>query len=368
MNKHDSEWIAGVLADTHEVTVRHSEADFLVINTCAVRDKAEQKFTSLLGRLRPLKTSKRGMVIGVAGCVAQEHGEALAKREPIVDMVFGSRTIARVPEMLARFEQTGQTQVNISDNGGFDDYPMVRESSVSAWVSIMQGCDNFCSYCIVPLVRGRERSRPAESIISEVCRLASEGYVEITLLGQNVNSYGRGLAEKTDFPSLLARVSAVEGIKRIRFITSHPKDLSDRLIDTMASLENVCPSLHLPLQSGSDPILKQMNRGYSADEYFRMVDRLRDRIPGISLTSDIIVGFPGETDADFQMTIKALERLRFYNIFLFKYSPRSGTAAAALDGEVGLKITSDRFLEAMDTQEAISRRWYESWVGKQVEV
>ena len=257
MNKHDSEWIAGVLADTHEVTGQHSEADFLVINTCAVRDKAEQKFTSLLGRLRPMKTRKRDMIIGVAGCVAQEHGEALAKKEPMVDMVFGSRTIGRVPEMLARFEQTGQTQVDISDCGGFDDYPMVRESSVSAWVSIMQGCDNFCSYCIVPLVRGRERSRPAESIIAEVRRLAAEGYVEITLLGQNVNSYGGGLAEEIDFPSLLAKVSAVEGIRRIRFVTSHPKDISDRLIDTMASLENICPSLHLPIQSGSGHIFNK---------------------------------------------------------------------------------------------------------------
>lgn len=369
MNKHDSEWIAGVLSDTHEVTEEHSQADLLVINTCAVRDKAEQKFSSLLGRLRPLKKQNQKMIIGVAGCVAQEHGEALAKKEPMVDMVFGPRTISKVPEMLLRFEQTGKTQVDVSDHGGFDDYPMARQSSVSAWVSIMQGCDNFCSYCIVPYARGRERSRPADSIVSEVSRLAAEGFVEITLLGQNVNSYGKGLPEETDFPRLLARINAIEGIRRIRFVTSHPKDLSRGLVDAMADLEKVCPSLHLPLQSGSGRILKLMNRGYTAEEYFEKVDLLRSRVPGMALTSDIIVGFPGETEEDFQMTVDALERVRYDNIFLFKYSPRPGTAATKLtDPEVDKVAVGERFTQLMENQNAISRQVYEGWVGRQVEI
>ena len=368
MNKHDSEWIAGVLSSDYEVTEDHSRADFLVINTCAVRGKAEQKFSSLMGRLRPLKLQKKEMIIGVAGCVAQEHGAALAKREPMVDLVFGPRTIGNIPRMLARLEQTGQTQVDLSDNGQFEEYPMVRQSRTSAWVSIMQGCDNFCSYCIVPSTRGRERSRSPESILAEVRQLAKDGYQEITLLGQNVNSYGLGSASQVDFAALLAMVHSVEGIRRIRFVTSHPKDLSDGLIDAMASLEKICPSLHLPLQSGSSRILERMNRGYTAKEYLAKVDRLKQAVPGIGLTSDIIVGFPGETEEDFQMTMEAIDQVRYDNIFLFNYSPRPGTAAAQLPGAVAPAVASDRFLKVMAAQEQVSRQIYEGWVGKSVEV
>jgi tRNA-2-methylthio-N6-dimethylallyladenosine synthase len=368
MNKHDSEWIAGVLSGDYQVTEDFTKADLLVINTCAVRGKAEQKFASLLGRLRPLKAKKKDMIIAVAGCVAQEQGEALARRAPMVDIIFGPRTIGRAAQLLEKFHRTGRTVVDVSGGGDFGEYPMRRESAVCAWVSIIQGCDNFCSYCIVPHTRGRERSRRPETIVSEARDLAARGFREITLLGQNVNSYGKGLEETADFPTLLEMLNAVEGIDRIRFITSHPKDLSDRLIGAMADLGKVCPYLHLPLQSGSDRILALMNRGYTASEYFAKVDRLRQRVPGVSLTSDIIVGFPGETDEDFEMTAQAVERADYDNIFLFKYSPRPGTAAAQLPGEVDEKIVGERFSRILALQDKIGERICRGWIGKSAPV
>ena len=368
MNKHDSEWIAGVFSSEYDVTVEHEEADLLIINTCAVRDKAEQKFSSFLGRLKPLKARKKDMVIGVAGCMAQEHGEALAKKEPMVDLVFGPRTISKAPVMLRRFMETGKSQVDISDHGDYDEYPMVRETSVNGWISIMQGCDNFCSYCIVPHVRGRERSRRPESIVAEARCLAEEGFKEITLLGQNVNSYGKGLGGEVDFPRLLEMVNEVEGVERIRFVTSHPKDLSIRLVEAMARLEKVCPSLHLPLQAGSSRVLHSMNRGYTPKEYFEKIDLLREKVEGIALTSDIIVGYPGETEDDFQETEKAIALARFDNIFLFKYSPRPGTAAFKLEGMVDDITAGQRFLRIMAAQEKVSREIYNGWVGKTVPI
>lgn len=368
MNKHDSEWISGLLADEYDYTDDQGEADFLVVNTCAVREKAESKFFSLLGRLRPLKEAKRDMVIGVAGCIAQDQGEEIVSREPLVDLVFGTRAIGNVPDMLRRFEETGRPQVDTSDVSNYDEFPMRRESSFSAWVSIMRGCDNYCSYCIVPHTRGREQSRPPASVVQEVERLAAEGFKEITLLGQNVNSYGVGLAPAVDFPELLERVAAVEKVERLRFVTSHPKDLSDRLIEVMEKEEKVCPALHLPIQSGSDRILRLMKRGYTADHYFDRVEKLRERIPEISLTSDVIVGFPGETEEDFEATMKAIEQARYDNIFLFKFSPRNGTPAAELPESVPSMEAQRRFDAVMGLQKEITRRNYAGWVGKEVDV
>ncbi len=368
MNKHDSEWIAGLLQDNYKLTEQKEEADFLLVNSCTVRDKAEQKFFSLLGRLRPLKEAKPDMVIGVAGCVAQDKGLKVIKREPLVDLVIGSRAIENMPTMLERFLETGEPQVDTSFTDRFDEVTMVRESSISAWVSIMQGCDNYCSYCIVPSVRGPERSRPVESILNEARALADKGYKEITLLGQNVNSYGAGLDSKIDFPGLLEKVDAIDGIDRIRFVTSHPKDLSDRLIEAMAGLPNVCPALHLPLQSGSDTILEKMNRGYTSGHYFERVERLRARVDNLALTSDIIVGFPGETDDDFDKTYEALAKLSFTNIFLFKYSPRKGTAAAKMPDTIAPSVMSSRFDRLMELQKGITDEVYSYWVGREVEI
>ena len=368
MNKHDSEWIAGLLQDEYELTEHKEEADFLLVNSCTVRDKAEQKFFSLLGRLRPLKAAKRDMVIGVAGCVAQDQGVAVIKREPLVDLVVGSRAIENVPALLERFLETGEPQVDTSFTDRFDELTMIRASSHSAWVSIMQGCDNYCSYCIVPSVRGPERSRPARFIIDEIRLLAEKGYKEITLLGQNVNSYGTGLDTEIDFPSLLEKVNSIDGIERIRFVTSHPKDLSNRLIDAMADLPKVCPALHLPLQSGSDNILDKMNRGYTSAHYFERVERLREKVADLSLTSDMIVGFPGETDEDFDETYEALERVSFTNIFLFKYSPRKGTAAVDLAGIVDPSVVTSRFDRLMGLQKKITQGAYNSWVGREVQI
>jgi len=364
MNKHDSERIAGLMAGRCEITRDHDQADVLFINTCAVRDKAEQKFFSLLGRLKVLKRRNKNLVIGVAGCVAQDLGRTIIDREPMVDIVLGARALDSAPELLDRFLETGEPQVDTTDNAGLGAYPMIRESKTSAWVSIMRGCDNHCSYCIVPGVRGPEVSRAPEAIVTEVRELAERGRREVTLLGQNVNSYGRGLDTGVDFAGLLEQVSSVDGIRRVRFVTSHPKDLSDRLIDAMARLPGVCPALHLPIQSGSDRILALMNRGYTTRHYFERVDRLRREVPGLSLTSDVIVGFPGETGEDFEATRRAVERAGYDNLFLFKFSPRRGTRAADLPDSVDPAEVSERFGRIESIQKDITRRRYATWIGK----
>ncbi len=366
MNRHDSERIAGALE--YDVTEKREDADFLLINTCTVRDKAEQKFFSLLGRLRPLKANNRNLVIGVAGCVAQDRGEDIIRREPMVDLVIGTRAMDRTPEMLERFYETGEPQVDTSDSSTHDEYPMKRESEISAWVSIMQGCDNRCSYCIVPDTRGRETSRPAESILGEIRALARDGYKEVTLLGQNVNSYGAGLWPRMDFARLLRQVSGVDGLERIRFVTSHPKDLTDDLINAMGELPNVAPALHLPMQSGSDRVLDMMRRGYTVDHYFDRMEKLRAKVADIAITSDIIVGFPGETEEDFEATAAAIHRARFDNIFLFKFSPRRGTPAAELGGRVDPVVLGARFDRIMRIQKKITAEKHEAWVGREVDI
>ncbi len=368
MNRHDSQWLSGSLAEEYDYTENREEADFLVVNTCAVRDKAEQKFFSLLGRLRPLKAAKKNIVIGVAGCVAQELGADIIKRERLVDIVIGTRAVQRTAELLRKFEDTGRPQVDISDDFGYDEFPMRRNSGFSAWVSIMRGCDNHCSYCIVPHTRGPEQSRPAKSILNEIKGLIDEGYKEITLLGQNVNSYGAGLTPSIDFPELLHKIDSIGGIERLRFVTSHPKDLSDGLIDAMAEIPSLCPSLHLPMQSGSDKVLAAMNREYTADHYFERIECLKRRAPDISLTSDIIVGFPEETDNDFEATYNAIQRAQFDNIFLFKYSPRPGTEAAKLENMVDPEVTRKRFDKIMELQREITEKRYAVWVGREIAV
>ncbi|RMG67026.1 MAG: tRNA (N6-isopentenyl adenosine(37)-C2)-methylthiotransferase MiaB, partial [Nitrospirae bacterium] len=312
MNFHDSERVLGLLSSRGYTPVDDpKEADLILLNTCSIREKAEQKFMSTLGRLKHLKKRKRGLRIGVLGCIAQQSGEKLKEKAPYVDYVIGPQNINRVGEALETSEA-----VLTDDNPdiALSDIPARRESTVTAWVNIMYGCNNFCSYCIVPYTRGRERSRPAENILREIEDLVKRGYKEVTLLGQNVNSY-RG---NVDFPGLLRLIDQIEGLERIRFVTSHPKDLGEDLVEAMAECEKVCEHIHLPLQSGSDRVLKLMNRKYNFSEYMEKIKMLREAIPDIAITTDIIAGFPTETDDDHQATIKALKEIEFDGIFAFK--------------------------------------------------
>lgn len=349
MNVHDSEKIAGILSQEGlSMTSNPKDADVIIFNTCSIREKAEQKFFSELGRIKHLKRKKPGIKIAVAGCIAQHKGEEIFKRAPHVDIVFGPQNIHRLGELLA---VTGTAIANEDNPDLADiDLPVLRRDQGRAWVSIMYGCNNFCSYCVVPYTRGRERSRPSENIIEEIKELADQGFKEVTLLGQNVNSYKSSL----DFPGLLRVINNINGIERIRFVTSHPKDLSIELIAAMRDLDKVCEHIHLPLQSGSSRVLRLMNRGYDYDEYRRKVDLLRNEINGIAITTDIIAGFPGETEEDHNLTIRALKEIEYDGIFAFKYSPREGTVAATMEGQLDEEAKLRRLQEILNVQDEIT--------------
>ncbi len=350
MNVHDTEKMLGVLFENgYSKADLPDHADLVIFNTCAIREKAEQKFYSQLGRTKVLKKKHKGLKIAVAGCVAQETKEKLIKRAPYVDFVLGPQNIHLVSDMLS-----GRLRSSlVDDNHGlaFQELATNRQSLIKAWVSIMYGCNNFCAYCIVPYTRGREVSRPSSSIISEIKNLAGRGYKEITLLGQNVNSYRSDI----DFPDLLRRIDDI-GIDRIRFVTSHPRDFSDRLIEAMAELPHVCEHLHLPIQSGSDRILKLMNRGYTYKEYREKIDRLRRKIHDIGITADVITGFPGETATDHEATIRAIKEVGFDGLFAFKYSARKGTVACGMEGHIADDLKSQRLGGILRLQEEITYR------------
>ncbi|HRS83749.1 MAG TPA: tRNA (N6-isopentenyl adenosine(37)-C2)-methylthiotransferase MiaB [Smithellaceae bacterium] len=360
MNVHDSEQMAVVLRDLgYEQTGDSAKADCILINTCSIREKAEQKAMSELGRLMKLKEKNPDLIIGFAGCLAQHLGERVHRRVKNVDLVFGTHNIHRLPEMIARVqkERKSITEIGFSSSlhslGIFAPPP---NGTISAFVSIMQGCDNYCAYCVVPYLRGPEMSREAQDIVGEIEKLARCGVREVTLLGQNVNSYGKKSGREGNFAALLKKINEIEGIERIRFTTSHPKDLSDELISCFGSLRKLCSHIHLPVQSGSNRILRRMNRGYTAEGYLEKVARLRQVCPEISITSDIIVGFPGETQKDYQETIDMMEKIRFDSIFSFKYSERKGTAAQALTGKVPeaekrLRLRELQALQDRHTQE-----------------
>jgi tRNA-2-methylthio-N6-dimethylallyladenosine synthase len=367
MNEHDSERMAGILASQGFVpTASADDAEMVILNTCSIREKAEQKFYSELGRLAHLK--KRGgkdITIAVAGCIAQQEGEKLLSRTPSVDMVIGPSDIARLSSMIEKKRQFGRPVV---ETGGDLEYhqrqvPASRTDRLKAWVSIMYGCDNFCTYCVVPYVRGRERSRAPRDIVEEVRGLGSQGYREVTLLGQNVNSYGKGLADVCSFPDLLRMVHTVDGIERIRFVTSHPRDLSDTLIDVIRDLPKVCESIHLPVQSGADRLLASMNRRYTAAEYLDKVKKLRSSVPDMVITTDIIVGFPGETDDDFACTMRLLQDVEYDNIFAFKYSKRPQTKALVLGGHLSEEVKDKRLEQVFELQKGISLRKNEKHIG-----
>jgi tRNA-2-methylthio-N6-dimethylallyladenosine synthase len=366
MNEHDSERMSGILAsEGYTVAPDAAGADLVIVNTCSIREKAEQKFFSELGRLRRLKTENPHLKIAVAGCIAQQEGSAILSRAPYVDMVFGPSNIAGLPTLVR--QRTARTSP-VVDISGDPEYhrkriPTTRADKLKAWVSIMYGCDNFCTYCVVPYLRGRERSRVPADIVQEISDLAGRGYKEVTLLGQNVNSYGKGLEKGVTFPSLLTLVNDVPGIERIRFVTSHPKDLSDELIAVMRDLPKVCESLHLPVQSGSDAILRAMNRKYDRSAYLEKVKMLRKAAPDITLTTDIIVGFPGESEKDFAMTMELLSDVRFDGMFAFKYSKRPRTAALQLEGHLGEKIKERRLEQALELQKKITLQKNRELIG-----
>ncbi len=361
MNDHDSQMLARLLEqDGYLEVAEASAADVVLVNTCAIRDKAEQKVYSQLGRYRELKRERPELVLAVGGCVAQGEGRQVLKRAPHVDLVFGTQTVHEVPDLLravrAHRRPVVATELPSDPARLARLYANARAHGPKAFVTVMQGCDNYCAYCVVPYVRGREVSRPADEVVAEVERLAAEGVVEVALLGQNVNSFGQKPKGSEDFAGLVRRVAGVPGIRRVRFTTSHPKDLDPRLIACFATEPKVMPHLHLPIQSGSDRILAAMGRGYTVAGYLELVDRVRAARPGIALTSDIIVGFPGETEEDFAGTLAVMERVVFDNLFSFQFSPRPGTAAARLPDPVPAAVRGERLarLQALQREHSLA--------------
>ena len=369
-NEADSEKLAGMSVSMgYELTCDAAEADLILVNTCAVREHAEQKALSVIGQFKHLKAKNSELKIGVCGCmVTQEHRcEEIRRSYPYVDFIFGTSSLHRLPQLLYEKTTKGKRLFWPCE----DEYLVAeglnieRESSYRAWVSIMYGCNNFCSYCIVPYVRGRERSRRMEDIICEVEDLAKRGYKDITLLGQNVNSYAKG--REYDFADLMDRLASIEGDFKLRFMTSHPKDASRKLIDTMARQEKIAKHFHLPLQSGSDLMLKAMNRHYDKAQYLETVRYLREKMPEVAITTDIIVGFPGETEEDFEDTLDMLREVRYDMIFSFIYSPRKGTPAAEME-QVPEKVKGERFARLLEVQNQISLEKNLPFVGKTVSV
>jgi len=366
MNVRDSETAAGLLETKGFFRGTDKEnADLILFNTCCVRDHAEKRVFGNIGALKELKDEKPNLIIGVFGCMMQQQevAEKLYKRFPFVDIVFGTNLLSRLPAFVESAESGARTLAVDENNIQIeDDLPSIRTGKINAFVNINFGCDNFCTYCIVPFVRGRERSREMDSIVAEAEKLVSEGFGEITLLGQNVNSYGKDLPDAS-FAKLLARVSQVNGLERIRFMTSHPKDLTDEMIAAMATLPNVCHHVHLPLQSGSNAILQQMNRKYTRERYLEIVDKLHAAMPDVELTTDIIVGFPGETEEDFLQTLDLVEQVGFASAFTFKYSPRKGTRAATMEEQVADVTKRERLQRLNALQERKSRENNEKYVG-----
>ena len=372
MNEHDTERMLRLLEGiSYSETKEPKEADFILINTCSVREKPEHKVYSALGRFKKLK-EENGTIIGVAGCVAQQEGERLIERIPYLDMVIGTQAIPLLPQLLQTIEVSGKRvcETGFDKNGKYLEAISRRRplDEIKSYVTIMQGCDHFCSFCIVPYVRGREQSRPSHEIIEEVKALAEGGIKEVYLLGQNVNGYGKGLKGELAFPELLRQINEIEGIERIRFTTSHPRDLSAELIQAYSRLSKLCEHIHLPFQSGSNKILEAMHRGYARESYLEKIDRLKETCPSIALTADVMVGFPGEEDEDFRQTLDLIEKVRFDDLFSFKYSPRKGTRAAEFEDRVEEKVKQDRLSILQEIQREITLQKNQALVGGVEEV
>lgn len=373
MNEHDSEKLKGMCAAMgYDLVDSADGADLVIFNTCCVRENAEEKVFGHLGALKGLKRNNPDMVIAVCGCMTEQPHivEEIRKRYRHVDLVFGTHNLHRLPEIIyrARTSKTNVYETSRTDSEVAEGVPVLRDSKIQAWVTIMYGCDNYCSYCIVPYVRGHERSRRPEDIISEIKGLAESGVKEVTLLGQNVNSYGKDLPEKCAFATLLQRICDETDIPRIRFMTSHPKDISLEVIETMARNPQIMNQLHLPVQSGSDGLLKKMNRHYTKEQYLGIINKAREMMPDISLTTDIIVGFPGETEEDFAETLDLVEKARYDQAFTFIYSKRNGTPAAKFPNQVPEDVVKERFERLLDLQNRISHEINENFSDTTVEV
>ena len=372
MNARDSEKLRGILNQIGYEEAEEDEADFVIYNTCTVRENANTRVYGRLGQLKPRKKQQPHMMIGLCGCMMQEP-EVIAKLKKsysFVDIIFGTHNIYKFAELICERYKAGKMVVDIWEDTDkiVEDLPNERKYAFKSGINIMFGCNNFCSYCIVPYVRGRERSRKPEAIIREIERLVKDGVSEVMLLGQNVNSYGKTLDEPITFAELLRRIEKIEGLKRIRFMTSHPKDLSDELIEVMASSEKICKHLHLPVQSGSTRILKKMNRRYTKESYLELTEKIKKAVPDISLTTDIIVGFPGETEEDFQETLDVVRKVRYDSAFTFIYSKRTGTPAAAMEDQIPADVVKDRFDRLLSEVQSIASEVCAVHEGKDTEV
>lgn len=371
MNVHDSERLSGLLEGAGYVPAAEGEvADILVFNTCAVRENADNKLYGTLGQLAPRKASDPNFQIAVGGCLAQKDRDVIIEKAPWVDVVFGTHNIGSLPALLERSRHNHEAQVEIEETlQNFpSDLPTKRDSTYAAWVSISVGCNNTCTFCIVPSLRGKEKDRRPGEILAEVEALVAEGVVEITLLGQNVNAYGVEFGDKGAFAKLLRAVGQIKGLERIRFTSPHPAAFTDDVIDAMAETPNVMPTLHMPLQSGSDKVLKDMRRSYRAEKYLGIIEKVRDRIPGAAITTDIIVGFPGETESDFQETMRVAELSRFSAAYTFQYSKRPGTPAAELPDQLPKEVVQDRYERLLALCNDIAWQENKKLIGQDVEV
>ncbi|PKM50662.1 MAG: tRNA (N6-isopentenyl adenosine(37)-C2)-methylthiotransferase MiaB [Firmicutes bacterium HGW-Firmicutes-7] len=373
MNVHDSEKLKGILEEIGYIpSDKEESADFVIYNTCCVRENAELKVYGRLGYLKNIKKERPGMLIALCGCMMQQDTvvQKLKKSFKHIDLVFGTHNLYKIAELIETRLETGETIFDIWTEHGdiVEDLPSIRKHSFKASINIMYGCNNFCSYCIVPYVRGRERSRTPDDIINEIKVLATEGVVEIMLLGQNVNSYGSNLDDKITFATLLAQIEKIKGIERIRFMTSHPKDLSDELIAVIAQSTKICDQLHLPFQSGSSTVLDQMNRKYTKEHYLQLVDKVKKACPNIALSTDIIVGFPGESEEDFEDTLKVVEEVGYDFAYTFIYSKRTGTPAAIMADQIPEDISKERFNKLLKLVNAIAYEKSIAHIGKVVDV
>ena len=369
MNEYDSEIMAGLLRESnYSLTPNLEEADLVILNTCYVREKVKQKVYSKLGEIKKLKEKNPHLLLGVCGCLVQREPEEVLQQAPYVDFVLGTRSFHNLSLVLKEMSRDHRRIMRLEEEAVPEGLPRIRKRSFSAYVTVIRGCNNFCSYCNVPYVRGRERSRSPENILREIRELSYQGYKEVILLGQNVNSYGKDLKEGMDFADLLTEVNRIEGIERIRFTTSHPKDVSNKLIESMRDLEKVCEHLHLPLQAGSDKILRRMNRGYTRQDYMDLVSRVRQAIPEVSLTTDIIVGFPGEDEDDFEDTLDIVKKVRFDGAFTFCYSRLRGTLSAGFKDQIPEEIKKERIRRLIDAQGKIIQERNRSLIGKKFEI
>ncbi|GAB3363116.1 tRNA (N6-isopentenyl adenosine(37)-C2)-methylthiotransferase MiaB [Modestobacter lapidis] len=371
MNVHDSERLAGLLeAAGYRAAVEGDDADVVVLNTCAVRENADNRLYGNLGHLRPVKDARPGMQIAVGGCLAQKDRSEIVRRAPWVDVVFGTHNVGSLPALLERARHNAEAQVEIVEALEVfpSSLPAKRDSAYAGWVSISVGCNNTCTFCIVPALRGTEKDRRPGDVLAEVQALVDQGVLEVTLLGQNVNSYGVEFGDRGAFADLLRATGRIEGLERIRFTSPHPASFTDDVITAMAETPAVCPQLHMPLQSGSDDVLRRMRRAYRQERYLGIIDRVRGAMPHAAITTDVIVGFPGETEADFQATLDVVAQARFAGAYTFQYSKRPGTPAAEMDGQLPKEVVQERYLRLAALQEEIGWSENRAQVGRTVEL